>query len=429
MVFNSRSFRRTLPALIAAIPIAIVFFAVLGIILTAAGPEGLALSADRTSGWIAVVYGLPMLPTLALSIRYRQPLILTGNIFAIIFFVSLGDQIAFPDLAGASLVAGALVLVAAVFGLTRLVATWIPAPIVHGLIAGAVMPFVVRVFSSLSTSAGGVSIPSEVPLMVGAAVVAYLLSQRFVGSRVPAILPSFVVGLLVALLTGQLGEIPSSLEPPSLEIVRPGFSWTAIVTATPVLVALLTVQSNIPSVIYMRSQGFHPPERVINVVSGVGTVLGSFFGPIALSLALPPLLLAAGPGAGERSLRYRAVYLPAATGLLIALFAGTAADLAVLVPPVLLLAMAGLALLPALVSALREVTTGPLILGPLFAFAISLSEMSLFGLGAFFWALVLGTAVSLLMEREGWTRLRSEAADGGDPPVDAGEETPGTVAP
>jgi benzoate membrane transport protein len=425
MVFNSRSFRRTLPALIAAIPIAIVFFAVLGIILTAAGPEGLALSADRTSGWIAVVYGLPMLPTLALSIRYRQPLILTGNIFAIIFFVSLGDQIAFPDLAGASLVAGALVLVAAVFGLTRLVATWIPAPIVHGLIAGAVMPFVVRVFSSLSTSAGGVSIPSEVPLMVGAAVVAYLLSQRFVGSRVPAILPSFVVGLLVALLTGQLGEIPSSLEPPSLEIVRPGFSWTAIVTATPVLVALLTVQSNIPSVIYMRSQGFYPPERVINVVSGVGTVLGSFFGPIALSLALPPLLLAAGPGAGERSLRYRAVYLPAATGLLIALFAGTAADLAVLVPPVLLLAMAGLALLPALVSALREVTTGPLILGPLFAFAISLSEMSLFGLGAFFWALVLGTAVSLLMEREGWTRLRSEAGD----PVDAGEETSGTVAP
>ena len=427
MGVSAGELRRTLPALIAAIPIAIVFFAVLGIILTAAGPEGLALSADQTSGWIAVVYGLPMLPTLALSIRYRQPLILTGNIFAIIFFVSLGDQIAFPDLAGASLLAGALVLMAAVFGLTRLVATWIPAPIVHGLIAGAVMPFVVRVFSSLSTSAGGVSIPPEVPLMVGAAVVAYLVSQRFVGSRVPAILPSFVVGLLVALLTGQLGEMPSSLELPSLEIVRPGFSWTAIVTATPVLVALLTVQSNVPSVIYMRTQGFHPPERVVNVVSGVGTVLGSFFGPIALSLALPPLLLAAGPGAGERSLRYRAVYLPAATGLLIALFAGTAADLAVLVPPVLLLAMAGLALLPALVSALREITTGPLILGPLFAFAIALSDMSLFGLGPFFWALVLGTAVSLLMEREGWTRLRSEAA--GDPPVDAGEETPGTVAP
>ena len=82
------------------------------------------------------------------------------------------------------------------------------------------------------------------------------------------------------------------------------------------------------------------------------------FGPIAMSLALPPLLFAAGPGAGDRSLRYRAVFLPVATGVLIALFAGTAADLAVLVPPVLLLAMAGLALIPALVSALREITAG-----------------------------------------------------------------------
>jgi benzoate membrane transport protein len=89
----------------------------------------------------------------------------------------------------------------------------------------------------------------------------------------------------------------------------------------------------------------------------------------------------------------------------------------VLVPPVLLLAMAGLALLPALVAALREITTGPLILGPLFAFAIALSEMSLFGLGPFFWSLVLGTAVSLVLERDGWKRLRSEAADGREGPA------------
>ncbi len=414
MVFDSLELRRTLPALIASIPIAIVFFAVLGIILTAAGPDGLALSDEQTGGWIAVVYGLPMLPTLVLSIRYRQPLILTGNIFAIIFFVSLGDQIAFADLAGASLVAGALVFLAAVFGLTGLIATWIPTPIVHGLIAGAVMPFVVDLFSSLSTSAGGVAIPAEIPLMVGAALVVYLLSQRFLGSKVPAILPSFIAGLIAAAVTAQLGEIPSSLEFPSLELVRPGFSWTAIVTATPVLVALLTVQSNVPSVIYLRAQGFRPPERLINLVSGVGTVVGSWFGPIAMSLALPPLLFAAGPGAGDRSLRYRAVFLPVATGVLIALFAGTAADLSVLVPPVLLLAMAGLALIPALVSALREITNGPLILGPLFAFAIALSRLTLLGLGPFFWSLVLGTAVSLLLEREGWKRLREEASGTGE---------------
>jgi benzoate membrane transport protein len=415
LVGRSRELRRTLPALIASIPITIVFFAVLGIVLTATGPNGLDLTDTQTSGWIAVLYGFPTVIALVLTLRYRQPLLLTGNIFAIIFFVSLGDRIGFPELAGASMLAGGIVLAAAVFGLTGRIAAWIPAPIVHGLIAGAVMPFIVDVFTSLSTSHEGVRIPSEVPLMVGTSLLVYFVSQRLIGARLPPILPAFLAGLLVAALTAQLGDFPSSFALPSLDFLRPAFSLTAIATATPVLVALLTVQSNIPSVIYMRSQGFSPPERVLNVVSGVGTMLGSFFGPIAVSLALPPVLLTAGPGAGAPSIRYRSVYLPVTAGLLIALFASTAADLAVLVPQALLLAMAGLALVGALVGALKEITHGPLVLGPIFAFAIALSDMTLFGLGPFFWSLILGAVISLLLERDGWKRLRAEAAESVEP--------------
>jgi benzoate membrane transport protein len=409
MAIRSEEFRRTLPALIAGLTVAIVFLAVLSIVLTAAGPHGMGLSDRRTSGWIALVYGLPMIPSLVLTLRYRMPLLLTGNVFALIFFVSLGNRIGFPELAGASILAGAIVLVTAVLGLTARLAAWIPAPIVQGLIAGAVIPFVVNIFSSLSTS-GGV----RVPIMVGCAVLGYLLSQRLLGTRLPPILPAFVAGFLAAAVTGQLGAFPSTFALPGLEFIRPDFSWTAIATVTPVLLALMTVQSNVPAVIYLRSQGFRPPERILNVVSGAGTLLGSLFGPITVSLALPPVLVTAGPTAGDRSLRYRSVYLPVAAGLLIAIFAATAADLAVLVPPVLLLTMAGLALVPALAVALREISAGPLVLGPLFAFAIALSKMTVFGLGPFFWSLVIGTAISLLLERDGWKRLRSEALDDGD---------------
>jgi benzoate membrane transport protein len=370
--------------LVASIPVTIVFFAVLGIVLTAAGPKGLRLTDAQTSGWIAVLYGLPTLLALVMTLRHRQPLLLTGNIFAIIFFVSLGDRISFPELAGATMLAGAIVLTAAVFGLTGRIAAWIPAPIVYGLIAGAVMPFVADVFTSLSTSHEAVRIPGEVPLMVGVALLAYLVSQRAFGTRLPPILPAFIAGLLVAAISGQLGDFSSSFALPSLDVIRPVFSWTAIATATPVLVALLTVQSNIPSVIFMRSQGFRPPERVLNIVGGAGTVVGSLIGPVAVSLALPPVLLTAGPGAGESSIRYRSVYLPVTAGVVIALFATTTADLAVLVPRTLLLAMAGLALVGALVGALKEIARGPLVLGPVFAFAIALSDMTLFGLGPFF---------------------------------------------
>jgi benzoate membrane transport protein len=407
--------RRTLPALIASIPVAILFFAVLGIVLTAAGPNGLGLTDAQTSTWIAVLYGLPTLIALVLTLRYRQPLLLTGNIFAIIFFASLGERISLPEVTGATMVAGAILLGAALFGLVDRIAAWIPAPIVQGLIAGAVMPFVVAVFSSLSTTVDGAHVSYEVPVMVGAALLAYLVSQRVLGTRIPPIVPAFGAGLVVAALTGQLGSLPASFDLPALEIVRPAFSWTAIATVTPVLVALLTVQSNIPSMIYVRSQGFRPPERPINVVSGVGTILGSFLGPVAVSLALPPVLLTAGPTAGPRALRYRTVFLPVAAGVVIAVFAGTAADLAVLVPRTLLLALAGLALLVALIVALREITRGPLVLGPLFAFAIALSNMTLLGLGPFFWSLVLGATTSLLFERDGWKQLHADILAPGEP--------------
>jgi benzoate membrane transport protein len=403
MALRSSELRKSVPALIAGLTVGIVFLAVLSIVLTAAGPHGLGLTDRRTSGWIALIYGLPMIPSLVLTLRYRMPLLLTGNVFALIFFVSLGDRIGFAELAGASILAGAIVLVTAMLGLTGRLAGWIPAPIVQGLIAGAVIPFVVNIFTSLSTSGG-----ARVPVMVASAVVVYLVSQRVLGTRLPPILPAFVAGFLAAAVTGQLGAFPSTFALPGLELIRPEFSWTAIATVTPVLLALMTVQSNVPSVIYLRSQGFQPPDRVLNIVSGAGTVVGSLFGPISMSLALPPVLVTAGPSAGERSLRYRSIWLPVAAGLLIAVFAATAADLAVLVPPVLLLTMAGLALVPALVVAIREIGAGPLVLGPLFAFAIALSHMTVFGLGPFFWSLVLGTAISLLLERDGWRQLRAK---------------------
>lgn len=411
MIQRRAELRRSLSPLIASIPVTIIFFAVLGIVLTAAGPKGLDVNDEQTSSWIVVLYGLPTVLALVLTIRHHQPLLVTGNIFAIIFFASLGDRISFAELSGASILAGAIVLAAGIFGLTRWIAAWVPAPIVYGLIAGAVMPFVVDVFTSLSTSHGDVRIPIEAPMMVGAAFIAYLVSQRLFGTRVPPILPAFGAGLLVAALTGQLGDVPTSFSLPSLDIVEPDFSLAAIATATPVLVALMTVQSNIPSIIFMKSQGFRPPERALDVISGAGTIVGSFAGPVAVSLALPPLLLTAGPETGAPSLRYRAVYLPACAGLLIAFFAMTATEIAVLIPSILLLTMAGLALIGALVNALREIAKGPLVLGPVFAFAIALSEMTVFGLGPFFWSLVLGALISLLLERDGWHRLRNGVAE------------------
>jgi benzoate membrane transport protein len=401
-------FRRAVPAVASAVPVIVIFVAVLSIVLTAAGPRGLYLSGPQTASWIVVIYGLPAIPSVILAVRYREPLLLTGNVFAVILFASVAHEFSFAELSGASLLAGAVVVLAAAFGLTRHLSAWIPAPIVQGLIAGAVMPFVTGLFTGLSTvDAQGAAIAARVPAMVGAALIAYLLSRRFLETRIPPILPALAAGLATAWLTGQLGPAPASAALPEIVLTTPAFSLAALASVTPVVVALIVLQSNLPSIVYLRSQSFSPPERVIDFVSGAGTLVGSTLGPNAMSLALPLVPLVAGPGAGEPGLRYRNVYIPAAALLLIALGAGSAAALAVLVPPLLLLAVAGLALIGVLGTALQAIARGPLLLGPMFAFAIALSKMSLLGLGPFFWSLLVGTLVTLLLERDAWNQLRA----------------------
>ena len=378
----------TLPALAAAIPIIIIPISVLSIFLAAS--QALHVSSVQATSWIISVYGLPGVLSLGFALRYRQPLMLTGNVFALIFIASLAGQFSYPELIGASIVAGVIVLLVAVFDLTDRLAVWIPAPIVSGLLAGAVMPYVAGIFTAMR----------DEPIMVGGTVLAFLLGRRFLDARVPAILPALVVGLALAALSGRLGQMPTGLPFPALALTAPHFTLQAIITVTPVLVLLIVVQSNLPSVIFLRSQGYHPPERIIDAVGGIATSVGSLFGPTAVSLALPLVSLAAAPEAGEFSVRHRAVYVAAGALVLIALLAGAAAVLPAIIPLPLLLTLAGLSLEPVLAGALRAITRGPLLLGPLFVFAIALSKLSFYGFGPFFWSLVLGMLVSLLVEQK-----------------------------
>jgi predicted benzoate:H+ symporter BenE len=45
----------------------------------------------------------------------------------------------------------------------------------------------------------------------------------------------------------------------------------------------------------------------------------------------------------------------------------------------------------------------------LFAFTVAISDITLLGFGSFFWALIIGIGVSMLLERSGLKELRAEA--------------------
>lgn len=388
MSISQAGLRRALDAFATALPNIIIMLIVLSLPLTAA--QQLGLSEQKTSSWIFALYALPSVLSLIIALWTRQPLLLTGNLFVIIFITSLSSELSFPELVGASSLAGLGVLAMSLLGLSGWLAAWIPAPIVYGLLSGAVISFVTDMFKSLGQD----------PLLVGGTLLAYLIGRRVFGKKLPAILPAFLVGHLIAGFTGDLGPLPEELSLYLPQLTLPDFSLNAIITATPVIVIFITLQANIPSIIFLRNQGYDIANQLINGISGISVALGSLIGPTGVSLSLPITSLVGGPQAGEKEYRYRAVLIVAGAALFTGIFSAIAAEIPDMVPRSLLISLAGLAVLEVLASALQRVTEGPLRWGPLLAFVVALSDISLGGFGRYFWALVLGITATYLLEGE-----------------------------
>lgn len=360
--------------------------------------EQLDLTGGQVTAWVMTIYTVPCAVGIVLALYYRQPLLLTGNIFVLIFIVSLQGRVTFAELAGASVVAGAAVVVITALGLAEHLAQLIPEPVVVGLLAGSTLPFVAGIFTGMGSE----------PVIIGAAFLAFILGRRFLEARVPAIFLAMVVGIATAVALGRFTTAEGNTGPSLPVLTVPVFTWDAILTATPVMVVLIVLQSNVPSLIFLRGEQYRPPARLLDYVSGLGTMAASFLGPAGLSLSLPATAMVAGSDAGPHRSRHRAVVLAYAIFLALTPLAVFAAGAAGVLPLALLVAIAGLAVIGVLAMALKRISSGPLTVGPLVAFAVAVSDLSMLGLGPYFWSLVFGVGVSWALERDGIEELRRQ---------------------
>lgn len=396
---SGRSSIFPLQAITSGLTIALLHVAGLSILLATA--EVFALSSAQTTTLIVVIHGLTALLSAGLTFLFRLPLLLGLNATSLFFIISLAPTYSYQEVMGGVFVGGMLVVLASLLDLSARLTTFIPAPIVFGTVAGAVLPFVVGIFTDLGSE----------PAMIGATVLAFLLARRILPTSIPAVLPALAAGALVALFSDKLHGANDPWTLPTLSTPGPAFSWQALVAIAPVVAILIAANSNLASIIYLRSQGYEPPERGINLASGVGTMVGGLFGAIPIGMGTFLLPLVAGSEGGKRHQRPWGPYAASLGMLGIVLFAGIAAQIPAMIPTSLLLAIAGLVLVAVLGQMLGGALSGPLRLGPLFAFAVAASDMSLWGFGSAFWALVIGMLVTALLEQQELTAVRKGVSD------------------
>ncbi len=227
--------------------------------------------------------GLGMgLTCIGLSLRYRMPVLTAWSTPGAALLITSVAGLPLPEVIGAFVLTGVLILVSGVTGAFAHVMDRIPIGLASALLAGVLVRFGIDAFAALETELA----------LVGAMLVTYLVA-RLVAPRY-AVIATLAVGVAVAWTEGLLGhvDVPSGLTRPVW--VTPDFSIAAAIgVALPLFVVTMTSQ-NVPGVAVLRANGYDPPVSPIIATTGITTVVLAPFGGYTFNLAAITAAICAG---------------------------------------------------------------------------------------------------------------------------------------
>jgi benzoate membrane transport protein len=182
--------------------------------------------------------------------------------------------------------------------------------------------------------------------------------------------------------------------------VMPEFTWQAgISLALPLFVVTMASQ-NLPGVAAIRAAGYQLPISRIVTLTGLVTLVLAPFGAYALNLSAITAAICMGREAHEDpARRYVAAACCGLLYCLVGLFGGAVAGLLAAFPKALVVAIAGLALLGSIGGGLAAAMKDEAHREPaLITFLVTLSGLSLAGIGSAFWGVVAG-ALALFVQQ------------------------------
>ncbi|MCE8012399.1 benzoate transporter [Halomonas daqingensis] len=319
---------------------------------------------------------------------YRLPLPMANSIPGALLFAAVIPVVGLEAALGATLIAGAISLVAGLTGVMATVMRLIPMPIVMGMIAGVLLSFGTRMVGSLDDAL----LPAAIMIL------SFFLAARLF-RRVPPLLVAMGAGIAYLMATGvDFSGIQATVRFP--EFVVPEFTLGAFLAYGLPLAIILVGMETPAGVGLVKGMGYDKvPANGITAVGGLGTMISSFFNLHSTCIAAPMTGICSSPEAGERDKRWVAAVITGAIFVVCAPFYGYVVSLIEATPGYFIAIIAGLALVRVLTSALAIAFSGKKHeMGALFAFLIAASGIQILGIGASFWALVLGVLISMIFE-------------------------------
>lgn len=343
-----------------------------------------ASETQAASGLMALSISMGLC-AIVLSIATRLPVSIAWSTPGGALLASTGlVEGGFNAAVGAFLVCAALIVIAGLFRpLGRAVAA-IPAPLANAMLAGVLIGLCFAPVKAIGFN----------PLLGLPIALAWIVVGAFKRLwAVPAALAAFVLVLAfgVDIPEGGLASVERSLLPP-VEFVAPVFNLAAFISIALPLFIVTMASQNIPGIAVLKVNGYEPKPGPLFAVTGLFSLLSAPFGGHAVNLAAITAAMCAGHDAHpDPARRYWAALIAGIGYVIIGLLAGAVTAFVALAPPILIQAVAGLALVGAFSSSAMSAFQAPETReASAITFLVTASGVSFGGISGAFWGLLAG---------------------------------------
>lgn len=345
--------------------------------------QSFGATPDQIASWIWAL-GLGMgLCTLVPSLWLRKPVMIAWSTpgAAVLAVAGASGQYNMQHAVGAFIVCAALILLVGVTGWFQRAMKRMPTEIASGLLAGVLARFAMEAFVAAQTA---------LPLIL-MMLSTYLLAKRLAARY--AVVATLCVGIAYVVLAGQMQWSEVSLGFTNSVFTMPVFRWDAAVSLALPLFVVTMASQNLPGVAAIRASGYQLPISKLITLTGVATLMLAPFGAFALNLSAITAAICMGPEAHPNpQRRYTAAVACGAFYVAVGLGGGLVASVLAAFPAELVVAIAGLALLGTIGAGLASAVGGEAHREPaLITFLVTLSGVTLFGIGSAFWGVVAGS--------------------------------------
>jgi len=300
------------------------------------------------------------------------------------------EHLSFAQVIGAYYATGLLMLLLGLSGWIRKCMDLLPMPIVMAMVAGVFLQFGLNLIYAIRD---GFVIAAPMT-----AVFVLLSAARTLGRVMPPLIGALITGIIVIALSGTFkmdGAAAYSFARPNL--YAPEFSWAALVELVlPLAITVLAAQ-NAQGFAVLEAAGHKPPVNMVTAACGIGSLIAALVGTVSTCLTGPVNAILASAGTKEK--HYIAGVLVGLLALPFGIFSPLFTRFMLAAPKAFIATLAGLALVRILERAFLASFKGGFTLGATVTFLVTVANVSIFSIGAPFWGLVIGFAVSWMLER------------------------------